>query len=158
MSEPQFTEFTEAEWDSAEADYTDTGEELDWDRESSLREVVGEFADNPTGTYEQRDEEVLDGVIQGFRDRAGREAERHAEVTLADTYVVMCFATRDQRDAYLRAKGWMTLGRRYIDARAVAAREGIDLPPDPEWPQNRRDRSWDSFAMTVEENRALPDE
>lgn len=156
MSE-QFTEFTEAEWSDASEDFQ-ADAEIDWDHEANLREVIGE----PTGpveadNLEDADEQVLDEVIQGFRDRSGKEAERLAEVTLADCYIVLCFATRAQREAYLQATGWSTIGRRYIDGRRVAAKEGIDLPPDPEWPQSKRDHTWDSFAMTVEENEALPE-
>ncbi len=146
------------EWADAAADLHDDGSEIDWDREEQLREVIGEQPDLPdTDNLEDADAALLDSVVAGFRARAGKEAGRQAEVTLADCYVVLCFATQAQREAYLRGKGWTTIGRRYIDGRVVAAREGIDLPPDPEWPQTRRDHTWDSLAMTVEENRALPE-
>jgi hypothetical protein len=152
----EFTEFTEAEWHDGDDVGFEDGAEVDWDREADLQEVVGEKPVIEADGLEAQEEAELDSVIQGFRDRAGKEAQRNAEVTLADAYVCVCFATREQREAFMAAKGWLRVGRRYVDGRRIAALEGIDLPPDPEWPQTKRDRTWDDLAMSVEENRALP--
>jgi hypothetical protein len=149
-----FIDATNDLWVGVEAD----GDDIDWSREEALREVVGEQVEVSADSMEANDEAVLGSVIAGFRARAGREAERQAEVTMADCYVCVCFATRAQREAFLQATRWIILGRRYIDGREVASRMGIDLPPDPEWPQTKRsDATWDDWAMTVQENRALPE-
>ncbi|GAB3952510.1 hypothetical protein GCM10029976_090840 [Kribbella albertanoniae] len=97
----------------------------------------------------------LDAVQQGFRDRKEREAERMELATNSDYWLCVCFATQAQRDAFLAATNWRDLGTRYLDGREIARRQGIELPPDPVWPNARRDTTWDSYAMTVEENQSI---
>lgn len=106
-----------------------------------------------TGSLERDAAAELDAVAQGFRDRKAKEAERMELATNSDYWFCVCFATLAQRDAFLAATGWRDLGLRYLDGRDVARRMGHDLPPDPVWPNAHRERSWDQYAMTVEENR-----
>jgi hypothetical protein len=127
---------------------------------SSLGEAVpkvtaGIYREDRTGNLADVAEEELDAVAQGFRDRKDREAERYELATNSDYWLCLCFATQAQRDAFLAETGWRDLGYRYLDGRALANRMGVDLPPDPDWPNSKRDTSWDGFAMTVEDNRAV---
>jgi hypothetical protein len=108
-----------------------------------------------TGDLEADAAAELDAVSQGFRDRKAREAERMELATNSDYWLCVCFATQAQRDAFLAASNWRDLGMRYLDGREIARRQGIELPPDPVWPNARRDTSWDDYAMTVEDNRSI---
>lgn len=109
----------------------------------------------PTGNLQHDAAAELDAVAQGFRDRKAREAERYELATNSDYWFCICFATMAQRDAFLAATDWREHGTRYLDGRDIARRMGIDLPPDPDWPNGKRDGSWDEFAMTVEDNRNI---
>ena len=92
----------------------------------------------------------LDAIQQGFRDRRDREAERAELVTMTDYYFCVCFATRQQRQAFLDGVGWdIAAGDRYLDGRALAKRDGVELPPDPVFPAIRRDSTWDDLAAPL---------
>lgn len=138
----------------------DSAEGFDWTAEQDLDEIIGEPPPRSTAdTLDQRETDRYDAVIEGFREREKLEVERAAEATFSDHYVVLVFATKNQKDVYVRTKGWHLLGHgeRFIDGRAVARTEKIDIPPDPVWKPVRREGTWDHMAMTVEENRALPE-
>jgi hypothetical protein len=111
-----------------------------------------------TGSLEKDAAAELDAVSQGFRDRKAKEAERFELATNSDYWLCLCFATQAQRDAFLAGTGWRDLGLRFLDGREVARRQGVALPPNPEWPNAKRDASWDAFAMTIEENRSIDPE
>jgi len=108
-----------------------------------------------TGDLQTDAKAELDAVSQGFRDRKAKEAERMELATNSDYWFCVCFATMDQRDAFLAATGWREHGTRFLDGRDIARRMDIDLPADPVWPNAKRDGSWDEFAMTVEDNRSI---
>lgn len=76
--------------------------------------------------------EELDQVAAGFRERAANEAARRQAATDGGRYFVMCFASSDQVDAFLRAvKVDKRDGDLFVDGRKVADRLGIEMPPDP---------------------------
>jgi hypothetical protein len=113
------------------------------------------YGSERTGALSDLLEEELDAVAKGFRDRRDREAERYELATNSDYWMCLCFSTQAQRTAFLTGTGWRDLGIRFLDGRALAKRLGIDLPADPEWPNSRRDSSWDNYAMTAEDNHAI---
>lgn len=108
-----------------------------------------------TGDLEADALAELDAVQAGFRERRQRESERYELAVYADYWTCLCFATKAQRDTFLRAVGWPDLdgGKRYLDGRAVARHMGVEIPPDPDWGHPRRDGSLDTLAMTPDENR-----
>jgi hypothetical protein len=145
-------------WSDASGDLwsaDDATDVLDQDTEQAIREEIGEPIEPVGDSLEEADADLLDKTIAGFRARAGKEASRLETVTMADCYFCVCFATREQMDAFVDQAGWRMLFSRYIDGREVAKRMGLELPPDPEWPASKRDATWDQFAMTVAENRSL---
>jgi hypothetical protein len=132
---------------------TDASEAAGQDLDSAVPKVLDGV--DFTGDLEADAAAELDAVAQGFRDRKDREAERMELATNSDYWLCLCFATQAQRDAFLAATNWRDLGVRYLDGREIARRQGIELPPDPVWPNARRDTTWDAYAMTVEENRSI---
>lgn len=125
--------------------------------QGDLDEAVPRILDDFTVTGDLEDDarEELDAVAQGFRDRKNREAERMELATNSDYWFAVCFATQAQRDAFIEADGLQDLGYRYLDGRDIARRRGITLPPDPVWPNQKVDHSWDDYAMTIEDNRNI---
>jgi len=64
---------------------------------------------------------------QGYRDRARAEASRFKRATDSEFWVAVCFTTREEKEAFLRAAGLAHLGDKYLDGRDVADVLDIDL-------------------------------
>jgi hypothetical protein len=81
-------------------------------------------------------------VLSGFKARARQEDQRFEDATDSEYWVCLCFQTRDQKEEFLRKKGWLDLGDKYLDGMMVAEEEGITLesriPPLPELTIDRR--------------------
>lgn len=63
----------------------------------------------------------------GYRDRAKAEANRFKRATDSEYWFAVCFTTREEKEAFLRAAGLEHLGDKYLDGRAIADTLGIDL-------------------------------
>ncbi|WP_053719456.1 hypothetical protein [Saccharothrix sp. NRRL B-16348] len=73
----------------------------------------------------------LDALARGFRERTAREDERFRLATDSEFWFVLCFKSREEKDAFLRAARLFHLGDKYLDGRAAASALGVDLPePD----------------------------
>jgi hypothetical protein len=70
----------------------------------------------------------LDAVQQGFRDRTKREDERFRLATDSEYWFVLCFKSREDKEAFLKAAGLMAVGDKYLDGYAVAHVLGIVMP------------------------------
>jgi hypothetical protein len=70
----------------------------------------------------------LDAIAQGFRDRTKREDERFRLATDSEYWFVLCFKSRADKEAFLRAAGLMAVGDKYLDGYAVARVLGIHMP------------------------------
>lgn len=64
---------------------------------------------------------------QGYRDRAKNEADRFKRATDSEYWFAVCFTTREEKEAFLRAAGLSHLGDKYLEGPAVAATLDIDL-------------------------------
>lgn len=64
---------------------------------------------------------------QGYRDRAKAEADRFKRATDSEYWVAVCFTTREEKEAFLRAAGLAHLGDKYLDGRQVAAALDVDI-------------------------------
>lgn len=96
-----------------------------------------EIAEDPCAEvdYSQDAEQAsvaeLDAVQAGFRERAKNEAKRFEEETDSEHWFAVTFENRSQKLAFLTAMGWDQAdpgADKYLDGRALADHEGIDLP------------------------------
>lgn len=62
-----------------------------------------------------------------YRNRAKIEANRFKRATDSEYWFAVCFTTREEKEAFLRAAGLEHLGDKYLDGRAVANSLDIDL-------------------------------
>ncbi len=85
----------------------------------------------PTGTEEEKQEQTLVQVRNGFVARAKEEAHRFQETTRTDYYVVMVFEHGDQVNAFLRQSGYPDANAMFVDGTIVAEKLGMKLPPTP---------------------------
>ncbi|MCP2248174.1 hypothetical protein [Lentzea aerocolonigenes] len=70
----------------------------------------------------------LDALAIGFRERTKREDERFRLATDSEFWFALCFKSREDKDAFLKAAGLMHIGDKYLDGRAAAAVLGVDMP------------------------------
>lgn len=63
----------------------------------------------------------------GYRDRAKAEANRFKRATDSEYWFAVCFTTREEKEAFLRAAGLEHLGDKYLNGREVAQHLDIDL-------------------------------
>jgi len=75
-------------------------------------------------------ERQLDEKHARFAQATQSQMQRQLQALDNEYYFVVCFQTREQRDAFLRAKGWYDLLERfvYIDGNDLALNERIRLP------------------------------
>lgn len=96
-----------------------------------LQQLAGPVVPDPTAGIEwtgdnAKDAELeLDAVQAGFRARNKQEMGRFVEATDSEYWVAVCFRTRGEKEAFLRAAGLAHLGDKYLDGAAVAAVLGV---------------------------------
>jgi hypothetical protein len=85
-----------------------------------------------TGNLEHDMGADLAAMDTAYRDRAAREEARREDATDSEFWVALAFATRDEKEAFLKEFKLSGLGDKYLDGRAVARllrkhnTEGID--------------------------------
>lgn len=103
------------------------------DAASELRKFGPELEESPLDeddeTMSNEDQEALRlaQLHQGFRERMKNEAKRRAIATDAEYWLCVVFQDRDQKDQFLRATGWETLGDKYLDGERLADRMGVAI-------------------------------
>lgn len=70
----------------------------------------------------------LDALAIGFRERTKREDERFRLATDSEFWFALCFKSREDKDAFLKAARLMHIGDKYLDGRAAAVVLGVDMP------------------------------
>ena len=76
-------------------------------------------------------------IRTSFMARTQAEAKRVELVTDTEFWCCLCFETRDQKDAFLKAANLFDIGDKYLDGRQVAKRLGIDPGAKVQWPKTR---------------------
>lgn len=73
----------------------------------------------------------LDELARGFRERTAREDERFRLATDSEYWFALCFKSRQEKDAFLKAARLFHIGDKYLDGLAAAAVLGVAMPaPD----------------------------
>lgn len=81
-----------------------------------------------TGNPEIDSKADLDEVQASFRERIKTENSRFQNTTDSEYWFAMCFQSREQKDAFLRAMDLFLIGDKYLDGVEVAKQLGIDIP------------------------------
>lgn len=69
----------------------------------------------------------MTALEQGYRDRAKAENDRFKRATDTEYWVAVCFTSREEKDAFLKAAGLAHLGDKYLAGPDVAAALDISL-------------------------------
>ena len=78
-----------------------------------------------TGIRDETSAELTE-LQQAFRARRDQEAGRFRAATDSEFWFAVCFESRAEKEAFLRAAGLFECGDKYLDGRAVAERLGIE--------------------------------
>ena len=99
-------------------------------RQKPLREpIMPPGAGEPLPDIEEAPEEELSELLAGFKSRAREENRRFLVAVDSEFWFAICFQTREQKDAFLKATRWAQQGDKYLDGQWVAKQLAIDLPP-----------------------------
>jgi len=97
---------------------------------------------------EKVDSDDISALEAGFKKRAKDEGRRFALATDTEYWACLCFQTREQKEAFLRALKLASLGDKYLDGQEVAKVLGVKLP-NADVPYNtseKIDRTWAGFV------------
>lgn len=103
---------------------------------------------DPTGNPEIDSVADLDAVQKGFRDRIKQENNRFELATDTEYWTCLCFQTREQKEAFLKALELFEQGDKYLDGREVANRLNVELP-DADVPYRSEGKIDKDFAAFV---------
>jgi len=67
-------------------------------------------------------------VLKAFKERDKAERERFRLATDSEFWFAVCFQSREQKEAFLKAVEWFEHGDKYLDGWYVAKKLGIDIP------------------------------
>jgi hypothetical protein len=81
-----------------------------------------------TGNLAEDAATELTALEQGYRDRAKAETDRFKRATDSEYWFAVCFTSREEKEAFLKAAGLTHLGDKYLPGNDVAATLGIELP------------------------------
>lgn len=81
-----------------------------------------------TGNPEIDSKADLNEVQKSFRERIKMENERFQNTTDSEYWFAVCFQTREQKEAFLKAMNLFLIGDKYLDGVEVAKQLGINIP------------------------------
>lgn len=81
-----------------------------------------------TGNPEIDSKADLDEVQKSFRERIKMENVRFQNTTDSEYWFAVCFQTREQKEAFLKAMNLFLIGDKYLDGVEVAKQLGINIP------------------------------
>lgn len=90
--------------------------------------LMDEAQPDADGPPEATPDEQLSELHRGFRDRAKAENQRFVAATDSEYWFAVCFQSRAQKEAFLKALGWLAHGDKYLDGTSLADALSICLP------------------------------
>lgn len=97
--------------------------------------LKGQGADDPlagveySGDLEKDSAAEFGALTVAYRERAKAEADRFTNATDSEFWFAVCFKTREEKEAFLKAAGvkLKLMGDKYLDGRQLAAVLGIKI-------------------------------
>jgi len=87
-------------------------------------------APEPAGTFADQAAVQLSALEQGIKDRKRAERDRFRAATDSEYWFAVCFTSRAQKEAFLKAAGLWEYGDKYLDGRLLADRLGVEVPQE----------------------------
>jgi len=122
--------------------------------------VAPEAQVNVQGDTEEVMRNDLARLDRSFRGKSDVDARRALTTTDSTHWFCICFDTREQKEAFLSAKGWFIPGHpflgsdQYLDGISVADLEKVELPPTStslSFIGERSDKALDDLCLPIPE-------
>lgn len=98
---------------------------------SGINKIADPLADYEYSGDVEKDAAVEMSVVKaGFIERAKAEAKRQQKATDSEYWLCLCFQSRAQVEAFLKATRWAKAQEKYIDGLKVAKAIGVTLPAE----------------------------
>lgn len=81
-----------------------------------------------TGDVEVDSKVELSATLKAFKEQQKFVTGIKRQTTDSEFWVAICFQTREQKEAFIAAKGWIDVGDKYLDGLEIAKRESVALP------------------------------
>lgn len=82
-----------------------------------------------TGDIEADGEAEANAILEAIKREKQLRRDQYRLLVDTEYFFVVCFQSREQKEEYLRLKGWLDLGDKYLNGLAIAEREGLPLEP-----------------------------
>lgn len=82
----------------------------------------------PTGDLEADTGAEASALLTAFKKKAEAEQSRFELATDSEFWFAVCFQSREQKEAFLKAISWLSHGDKYLDGLTLAGQMGITLP------------------------------
>lgn len=82
-----------------------------------------------TGDIEKDMNTEASAILKAFKQRHKDESNQKMAALDSNYWFCVCFQTREQKDAFLKAVKWFEHGDKYLDGQFVAKKLGVSLPP-----------------------------
>lgn len=117
---------------------------------AKVAKAMPRYYDMPkqSGDPERDSEADLSELQAGFRKRAKDEGRRFEQATDTEYWACLCFQTREQKEAFLKALNLLAIGDKYLDGQEVAKVLGVELPSAdvPYNTSSKKDSAWTEFV------------
>ena len=118
----------DSELPSVAVDSLDLGTDALDDSQDSLAVDEDTLDEKKAVMTDATPEEQLNELQKGFQERARQEQLRFQDVTDSEYWCCLCFESREQCNAFLRAVNWLQFGDKYLDGTLIAEALKIPLP------------------------------
>lgn len=82
----------------------------------------------PTGTVEEETNVEVSETLKAFREATAGESKIFEDTTDSEYWICICFQSRNQKEAFLKAVEWFEHGDKYLDGKWVAKKMGVEIP------------------------------
>ncbi len=107
-----------------------------------------------TGNAETDSLAEMEALQEGFAQRKRKRLDSGRELnTDSEYWCCLCFQTREQKEAFLVAMGWIAMGDKYLDGVELARRQGVALPSseDLRFVTAKPDKTLNELALPLED-------
>lgn len=82
-----------------------------------------------SGDIERDGEAEANAILEAIKREKALRRDAYRLLVDSEYFLVICFQSREQKEEYLRLKGWDDLGDKYLNGLAIADREGLAIEP-----------------------------
>lgn len=83
-----------------------------------------EYVDN----VEKDTNAEMSALLKAFKETKENIKKIKQQATDSEYWFCICFQSREQKDVFLKEKGWDEIGNKYLDGSKIARIEKIELP------------------------------